>query len=201
MSKFGAIILAAGLSRRMGTVNKLLIDIDGEPMIRRSVRPYLNICDGEIVVVTGHAPDRVEQALADLPVRFVHNPNFAQGQKTSVAAGLTAIAKAEQYFVGLGDQPFLTSADLTAFAAHAGETKITVAYANDKRGNPLIVPHGLKPALLADRSNPGCQKFTRNNPDKVNRVAVGQPAFFHDLDTPEAINALQTGKEPIICAV
>ena len=198
MDKCAAIILAAGLSRRMGNINKLLFPIDGSAMIRRSVEAYLKACDGPVHVVTGYERAKVETALHGLDVQFVFNAEFEQGQKTSVAAGLAAAPPARATLIGLGDQPFLTSNDLLwLLEQHRARKscKITVPVQDGKRGNPLIIPIDLKARLLADRHNPGCHAFTRDNPDLVHMVATRTDAFFRDFDTPEDIDALQLQEE------
>lgn len=198
MHRSAAIILAAGMSRRMGAINKLLIRIEGIPMIRRAVETYLGICDGEVSVVTGYQRADVEAALHGLDVQFVFNPDFEQGQKTSVAAGLSASALAQDTFIGLGDQPFLAAKHLGwLLAQHRTNkpAKITVPIQNQIRGNPLIIPFDLRGRLLADHHNPGCHKFTRENPDLVNLVATQTTAFFRDVDTPEEVEALQIHEE------
>ncbi|MCR9238260.1 MAG: nucleotidyltransferase family protein [Alphaproteobacteria bacterium] len=198
MHRSAAIILAAGLSQRMGTTNKLLIPIEGIPMIRRSVTAYIGVCDGEVSVVTGHQRAEIEAALHGLDVQFVFNPNFERGQKTSVAVGLAASVSAQDTFVGLGDQPFLTSAHLVWLLEQHRTNKspkITVPVQNKVRGNPLIIPFDLKARLLADHHNPGCHKFTRENPDLVNSVTTQTTAFFRDIDTPQEVAALQVHEE------
>lgn len=198
MHRSSAIILAAGLSRRMGEINKLLIPIEGIPMIRRSVTAYLGVCDGEVSVVTGYQRADVEAALHGLDVQFVFNPNFEQGQKTSVAVGLAASAPAQDTFIGLGDQPFLTATHLVwLLEQHRTNksSKITVPVRNKVRGNPLIIPFDLKARLLTDRQNPGCHTFTRENPGLVNLVATQTTAFFRDIDTPQEVAALQVQEE------
>jgi GTP:adenosylcobinamide-phosphate guanylyltransferase len=74
-----AIVLAAGQSRRMGACNKLLLPIDGVPMIRRVVDNVVASRADPVVVVTGFEPERVENALSDCGVRLVHNPLYEQG--------------------------------------------------------------------------------------------------------------------------
>ena len=78
-----ALVLAAGQSRRMGTLNKLLIEIDGMPMVRRVVEMLRQSKAEPIVVVTGHESERVAAALAGLPVTLVHNSDYVQGLSTS----------------------------------------------------------------------------------------------------------------------
>ncbi len=196
MHRVGAIILAGGLSRRMGAVNKLLLPIDGTPMIRRVVDTYRAAIDGEIVVVTGFDAPAIRDALSGIDVRFVHNPDFEQGQPFSVRAGLSDAPDAELILIGLGDQPTLTADDIRTLVdthiAHATD-KITIPVKDNQRGNPIIVPAALCSQLLADQANPGCGKFTRSNPDKAQKLPLSQVGFYHDIDTPAAFQALSQG--------
>ncbi|MEM9342180.1 MAG: nucleotidyltransferase family protein [Pseudomonadota bacterium] len=185
MHKPTAIVLAAGLSRRMGAENKLLLPVDGQPMIRRTVRAYTECCD-RVIVVTGFEAPAIRRALQDLTVHIVHNPDFANGQATSVATGLRAALGAADVLVGLGDQPLLTRHHLDALIkAHAGATKISVPHNGQSRGNPIAIPGPLAKRMLEDRQNPGCGKFTRERRDLVNFIPLKDPAYFTDVDTPE----------------
>lgn len=194
MDSFGAIILAAGLSRRMEERNKLLLPIGGKPMIRHVVETYLAALDGQVCVVTGFESDRIEAALVGLPVEFVHNADYDAGQPFSVRAGLLEAPNANYVLIGLGDQPQLTTDDLRALvAAHlAGDVqKISIPHQDTTRGNPIIVPAALRARLLADQANPGCGKFTRAHPELAQQIPMTQAGFFNDIDTPAAFEAFE----------
>ena len=199
MDRFGAIILAAGLSRRMGARNKLLLPINGKPMVRYVVETYLAVVDAQVCVVTGFEADKIEAALAGLPVQFVHNADYEAGRPFSVRTGLLAApANASNYLIGLGDQPLLTAENLRALIkAHltADVQKISIPYNGSTRGNPIIVPAALRTELLADQVNPGCAKFTRAHPELAQQVPMSQPGFFNDIDTPAAFPAAFVGFE------
>lgn len=193
MSEVTAIILAAGLSRRMGPRNKLLLPINGVPMIRHMVDTYRMVTDGPVWVVTGHDADAVTACLVNCDVRLVHNPNYADGQQTSVACGLRALTQADQILIGLGDQPALTQRDLrrllnTHKAADSG--RISIPLLDGQRGNPIIVPWRLRDRLLSDPKSPGCKSFTRTHPDDVQFHTLPSPGFYEDVDTPDAYAAL-----------
>lgn len=194
MDRVGAIILAAGLSRRMEDRNKLLLPIDGVPMIRHVVETYLAAVDGEVVVVTGFEAGRIEAAISDLPIRLVHNLAFEKGQPFSVRSGLLEAPVAEHFLIGLGDQPQLTAEDLrTLVKAHVATetTKISIPFHNGVRGNPIMVPASMRIQLLEDKANPGCGKFTRSNPDLAQNVMLSENGFFNDIDTPAAYATFQ----------
>ncbi len=108
------VLLAAGMSSRMGDSNKLLVEIDGMPMVRHAAQAMLAGGIEDLVVVTGHQAPAIEAALSGLNLRFAHNPDFADGQSCSVAAGIAAMpASASGALIALGDMPYL-SADLVA---------------------------------------------------------------------------------------
>ena len=197
MTDVAAIILAAGLSRRMGDRNKLLLPIHGVPMIRHMVSIYQAVTQRTVVVVTGHDAQAIEQSLEGCDVRPIHNPNFAEGQQTSVACGLRAVDHAAHVFIGLGDQPYLTPQDLRSLlTAHLSSDprRISIPKQGKQRGNPIVVPQALRALLLADPKSPGCKSFTRNHPEHTQFHSLSNPAFYTDVDTPEAYEALMTNK-------
>ncbi|MBR9650941.1 nucleotidyltransferase family protein [Thalassovita aquimarina] len=192
-----AIILAAGLSRRMGERNKLLLPVSDILMIRHMIDTYSAATAGRVVVVTGHQATEVEAALAGSGVKTVFNANYAQGQRTSVACGLRAAGDADKVLIGLGGQLLLIAHDirdlLAAYAA-ADTSRISIPAVDQQRGNPIVVPTNLRARLLADPRSPGCKKFTRAHPEHAQFHALASPGFNTDVDTPEAFAALKAGK-------
>lgn len=189
MYKTAAILLAAGLSQRMGARNKLLLLVNGVPMIRRVALQYRAALDGPIAVVTGHESKLVEAALADLDVHCVFNPDYAQGQQSSVAFGLSQCPDAQQVLIGLGDQPLLQAKDVTTLLElHESRAReqISIPAISEMRGNPIVVPRKLRAQLTQDPDRPGCMRFTRDNPDLVYRHPLTAKGFYRDVDTPES---------------
>src|SRR6185503_18669432 len=108
--RIAAILLAAGRSTRMGGPNKLLAEIGGKPLVRIAAVEALASRAREVIVVTGHQREAVAAALQGLPVKLVHNPDFAEGLSTSLRAGLAAVpAEADGIVVCLGDMPQVTA--------------------------------------------------------------------------------------------
>lgn len=192
--RVAAVVLAAGESRRMGGRHKLLLDVGGEPMIRRTVRNVLDFAPTETVVVTGHRADAVEAALAGLPVKLVRNPDHARGQPTSVAAGVHALTAAcDAVLVGLGDQPQVIAADLRALAdayLRLENASILVPYHEGRRGNPVMFAARHIPAVLTGTVNVGCRRLIETHADDVARVEMAGDAYVIDCDTPEDFERL-----------
>ena len=188
MTETTAILLAAGQSTRMGAQNKLLLEINGVPMIRHIVEQYQSAIDGPVLVVLGHEEKLVKAALDGTGADTVFNADFAEGQFTSVATGLRNAVDAETVLIGLGDQPLLRHKDITALlTSHrvANPGKISIPVNEGARGNPLVVPRSLRARLLEDPKKPGCQKFTRTHPELVQELPLQSPGLFIDVDTPE----------------
>ena len=189
-----AVLLAAGMSQRMGDANKLLLEIDGSPMVRKTARNILDSGVGELVAVLGHHRQAVADALSTLPCRTVDNPQYQDGRMTSVHAGLAAVSPdAKAVMICLADQPLLAAADYRAFllaamAVPAG--KIAVPTVNGERGNPILLPANLKDEVLEQDLKFGPRNLIRDNPDLVAWVEMQSPYFVRDIDTPEAYQTL-----------
>ncbi len=194
-SGVGAILLAAGRSRRMGTVNKLLLDIDGEPMVRRAVRAMLDSRVEETVVVLGHQSAAVADALSGLPLRMVSNPAHDEGQMTSMRCGLAALPDRYQgILVALADQPDLTPADidLVIDAFLSGDrNRVVVPVRQGRRGNPIVLAADLRADFAGRSVNYGCRNLIERHPDLVQAVEVQNDRYFNDIDTPEDLAALR----------
>ncbi|MEO1026115.1 MAG: nucleotidyltransferase family protein [Pseudomonadota bacterium] len=193
MNKVTAVVLAAGLSRRMGQRNKMLLPIAGEAMMLRTLRAYLGVFD-DVLIVTGFEADKIGAAVAHLNLRIVHNPDYEDGQASSVAVGLRAAPNADHVVIGLGDQPLLRRGELELLVKthlSRGGTKITVPHNGTSRGNPIVVPGRLLPEILEDKQNPGCGMFTRTRPDLVDFVSLPNQGFFYDVDTPDEYAELE----------
>lgn len=171
----------------MGSVNKLLLSIDGEILVRRVVAACAAVTQHPVTVVTGYQDVAIKEALRDAPVSFVHNPRFENGQMTSVDAGLRGAPTAQTYLVALGDQPMISSEDLKELLGvhHAkANIRITVPRVGGVRGNPIAVPAMQRARMLADPFNLGCRKLTRGSPEHVNVFETNNRSFVIDLDTP-----------------
>jgi len=192
--RFAALVLAAGLSRRMGSPNKLLLPVDGEPLIRRTVRTVLHTGFDEIVVVLGHEADAVAKALEPLGVSTVYNDAFASGQVSSVRAGLAALATpVDAVMVCLGDQPLLTVSDLgalrRAFAERPHGSIVVPTFAG-RRGNPVLLDWASAEETLRRGSNFGCRNFLDENPERVYSWPAQTDHFIRDVDEPADYQAL-----------
>lgn len=192
--RFSAVVLAAGASTRMAGRHKLLLPLGEEPVIRHTVRAVLGADPVEVVVVTGAHAEAVAGALAGLAVKIQFNPRFAEGQMTSVAAGVAALeARCDAVMVCLGDMALLESADYAELAqafATRPQGAILVPRRGGIRGNPVVFASSFIPEVLAGNRNLGCRKLIADHPEDVYAYEPGHDRFFVDLDTPADYAAL-----------
>lgn len=190
--RVAAVVLAAGRSSRFSGGNKLLADVDGEPLVRRTVAAALASRAADVVVVTGHQAADVEAALAGLPVRLVANPDFADGQSTSVKAGIAAVPEdCEAAVVLLGDMPGVDATVIDqvigAYAPAAGSL-VVVPVHDGRRGNPVLWSRRYFPELLALEGDEGARAVLRRAREATVTVEAG-PGVLVDVDTQDALAA------------
>ena len=189
--RVGAVVLAAGLSRRMGGRNKLLLDVDGAPMVARAADAMLASPARPVVVVTGAEAAGVRAALAGRELIFVHNCEPATGLSSSLRLGVAALgAKVDGAVICLGDMPWVRAehveALIAAFAV-SGERPICVPIHGRKRGNPVLWPARHFPAIAALTGDEGARSLLDAHASEICYVPVDDPGVTLDVDTPEAL--------------
>ncbi|MGH6719899.1 MAG: NTP transferase domain-containing protein, partial [Alphaproteobacteria bacterium] len=189
--KVAAVVLAAGQSRRMGPVNKLLADLDGKPMVAHVVDAALASAARPVVVVTGHQEDAVRRALAGRAVTFVANPDHAGGLSTSLIHGIDALpADVTAAVVCLGDMPWIGAALIDRLIAAYDPTKrraIVVPSHHGKRGNPVLWDRRFFPAMKRLAGDVGARHLIGEHEDQVAEIDSTGDAVLADIDTPQAL--------------
>jgi molybdenum cofactor cytidylyltransferase len=188
-----AIILGAGQSRRMGSINKLLAEIDGSPMVTHVVTAAQASKADQILVVTGHEQDRLQTALADYDVEFVHNPDYAEGLSTSLSTAMAALDDSiDAAVVCLGDMPGISpkhiNALIDAFEPDAGR-QICIPTFNGKWGNPVLWDQRFFSAMQNVSGDVGARHLIGEHQDVLYEVPIEDNAVLTDLDTPAALAA------------
>jgi molybdenum cofactor cytidylyltransferase len=187
-----ALILAAGLSRRMHGSNKLVASMGGKPMVRLVGEAALASSAGPIVAVTGHQADDIRSALAGLNLRFAHNAGYAEGLASSLRTGLAALpADVDGALVLLGDMPGIDAAMIDRLiAAHfaAEGADIIVPTHGGQRGNPILWPARFFDELRALQGDVGGRQLLSLHADSIREVELGT-AVGWDIDTPQELIA------------
>ncbi|MCB1652662.1 MAG: DUF1993 family protein [Pseudomonadales bacterium] len=183
-----AVVLAAGLSRRMGASNKLLLPVAGQAMVRHVVQAALASRCGKVLVVIGHEAGNVRQALSGLPVEFVLNQDYREGIGSSVRAGASAVSDRQAVIFCLADMPGVTAGviDQLVDALHGnpGVMGCQASY-QGKRGNPVLWASECLPQLRDCGGDEGARPLLRQYREQVIALETCSEWVMVDLDTPE----------------
>jgi len=192
-----AIILAAGLSRRMGRP-KLLLELEGRPIIRHAVERVISAGIRHVLVVAQPEHEALARALAGLPVRFVVNPTPEAGQGSSVSAGVRALPLGTTaVLIALGDQPAVPAEAIPALleALKRPGKCIAAPRYTDGLGNPVLFAASVFPELLELTGDRGARAIVERDPSRLIQVDVGS-SMPRDVDTPEDYESLSAPDNP-----
>jgi molybdenum cofactor cytidylyltransferase len=195
--RIAAVILAAGMSRRMGRP-KALLPLGGLPMIVRVVAPIISLGSVDpIVVVTGHQSEQVVGAMDGCEVEFVHNPDYeAGGMLSSVKTGCRAVAdRCDAFFLVLGDQPLIREQTYQMLRrdmglwpmpsnSHGPEARVTMTQPvyRGRHGHPILVSSDCISEILFLPDDATLKTFTQRIESR--EIEVNDPAVLSDIDTP-----------------
>jgi molybdenum cofactor cytidylyltransferase len=189
-----AVVLAAGASRRMGQANKLTIPVDGTPIVACVVDTLREGGVEKVLVVTGHAPEEIRDALGDRDVEIVHNPDYEEGMGSSVRTGVSAIRNdVDGVLIALGDMPWVSTDVigrlLDAFTPD-GDLSIYIPMFGRKSGNPVLWGSRHFPELRQLSGDVGGKALFHRHAEAICYVDVESAAVNIDIDTPEALHEL-----------
>jgi molybdenum cofactor cytidylyltransferase len=183
-----AIILAAGQSRRMGQP-KMLLPWGNRAVIEQVVATFLQAGIEDILVVTGGAREQVESAIAQLPIRKIHNPNYASGEMlSSLRHGIRELGEtAQATLIALGDQPQVQEESVRSIckAYENSGSRLVVPSFRMKRGHPWLVARSLWEEILGLEPSETLRGFLNQHSSEIEYVSMDTPTILADLDTPE----------------
>lgn len=198
--KVAGVLLAAGSSTRMGGANKLLLELDGESVLRRAARRAAAAGLDPVVVVLGHEAERAQAELArgkllDVAVRTVVNPDYALGVNGSLKTGIAAVpADVRAAVVLLADMPFVTEEMIGELVARyrASDAPLVVSEYGGVSAPPILYDRSLF-AELGAMAGEGCGKQVVRK-HRAEAIVVEWPAAaLTDLDRPEDWERIRAG--------
>ncbi|NLC40077.1 MAG: putative selenium-dependent hydroxylase accessory protein YqeC [Clostridiaceae bacterium] len=190
--RFSAIVMAAGLSERMGE-NKLLLPLGDKTVLAHSLHRVAQSGVGDILVVTGFEREKVEavclEAASDFPpdvsLRLVYNPDYADGQGSSVACASKELsAQSPAAFYVPGDQPFVSPILMRQMMETHTEGRISQAVHQGKSGSPVLFDRQFFPELSELKGDMGGRQVIKRYPEAVVPVDFDLALSFIDLDDP-----------------
>ena len=182
-----AVLLAAGRSERMGRNNKLLLNVDGIPLVRKSAINILNSNVTSITVVTGFDENKIVNALSGLNVNFVKNINFREGLSSSLKAGLANITPTPSaVIICLADMPKIQPEHINQLIENFDPLKgweICIPTNNGKRGNPVLIGSRFFSYIFETSGDFGAKQVMKQHSDKIVEVEIGTSDIHFDIDT------------------
>ena len=186
--KISAILLAAGLSRRMGC-DKLLLEYRGKTLLQRSVELLSSLPVFERIIVISDT--RNETITLPSGIHSLINQIPENGISGSIRTGVEA-ATGTHYFFLTADQPLLTVADLIPLleASDANPDMIVFPVIKSKPCSPTIFPGRFRTELLGLSGDTGGRAIRDANTDVWHTVEPERPENFIDIDSAEDYQAL-----------
>jgi molybdenum cofactor cytidylyltransferase len=192
MKRFSAIILAAGVSKRLG-FNKLTLKMNGESVIRQAVLPFISAGIGQVFIVTGILSQDIREGFTGHAVKFIENKDYALGMSTSVKAALPYITDEEGVFFHLGDKPFLEKEMIYHMIDMYREDrkKIIVPVFNGEKGHPVLMDVGLYCMEMGFlKGDKGLREIIEKHAEDVIFIKGNEGSLF-DIDTIEDVECLK----------
>jgi molybdenum cofactor cytidylyltransferase len=183
------VVLSAGESSRMGEP-KALLPIDGQTFIERIVTALKNSGLARIVVVLGFNAAEMRRKIEHLPVEIVVNPNYKQGQLSSLQAAvrhLESDSNCDGMLVHLVDHPYIDPGLVRAMLQRFNDSKklVVVPRHQGKRGHPVIFSRALFSELLNAPMDEGAKAVVNAHRDETLEIDTEDVGITLDIDTPE----------------
>ncbi|HEY4886420.1 MAG TPA: nucleotidyltransferase family protein [Myxococcales bacterium] len=194
--RIAGVVLAAGLSSRMG-LNKMLLELGGRTLVRRAVTTALSAGLDPVLVVLGHEGDRVRAELSGLPYTAVMNSDYARGMNTSLRAGIAALPDdAAGAVVLLGDMPLVEASMVRALvtAHRRSGPKLAISTYGGVVAPPILYGRALFPELRALEAESCGKSVVRSH--RAGAVELQwPPETLTDLDSPEDVERIRARLE------
>jgi molybdenum cofactor cytidylyltransferase len=186
--RFGAVVLAAGASRRMGRP-KALLDLGGRPLVSHLIDTLTRtIPAAKLIVVTGHQPELIRQSLAGFDLTLIHNLGYdSGGMLSSVRTGVNAVAKkCDAFFLALLDQPLVKAPTIAAMAQTWSKSQpdVVVPSCSGKRGHPILIASRCEKKIVSLSPDSTLRDFVAQHRHNTEVLELNDPGVLTSLDTP-----------------
>lgn len=191
MSKIGAVILAAGMSKRMGKP-KLLLTLKGMPLIYYSISLAVQQKLNPIVVIAGKHMKKVEKVIVDYNnVTYILNPEYESGMASSLKIGIEAVkGQVDAVMVFLGDQPFVPNEVVQTLITEYEHNKdkgvrIVRPRYGGELGHPILFDGSLLEHFNNIKGDEGGRSIINNHKEYLKIIDFSEIYWGMDVDTPE----------------
>lgn len=198
MKTITAIVLAAGMSSRMKEY-KILLNINGKPLIQHAIQNIHNLTNN-IIIVGGHNFSTLATYLSFLPeannIDIIYNKEYKNGLSTSLIAGLDMAEPTDAILICLGDMPNIPPeliAQMIQVFNTVSEDTIIAPFCNGRRGHPVIIPKKYFSELRSLQGDRGASSLLKKYQSYIYGINTDSNGIFLDLDNTEDIKLYQKG--------
>jgi len=188
-SRIGAVILAAGMSSRMGEAKQLL-RLGENTLLGQVLENVRSSRVQEIVLVLGHEAEKIKGQISTVNLSVVFNESFQQGMGTSLRAGLAALSPGvDAAFIVLADQPFIRPETLGLLMDQymRSNAQIVVPTYKGFRGNPVLLDRSVFSEVMALTGDIGCRAIFGNHMEGIVKQPVEDIGILLDLDSKDDV--------------
>jgi molybdenum cofactor cytidylyltransferase len=181
------LILAAGESRRMGSI-KPLLGYRGQTFLDNLIERFAPFCRTTVAVVGAHADEIIARTAPRAQVQFVHNNAYREGQLSSLQAGLRALHDPDYVLMTLADHPSVNAQTIEALIAEPAP--IVIPRYCGGNGHPILFSRAISHELLALAPFESAKHVIRLRRDVTRFVEVADAGILQDIDDPAAYQVL-----------
>ena len=180
------ILLAAGLSKRMKSENKLIKLYKNKPLINYSLNVLKKSKANKIIIVLGHQYKEVKKIIKkNKKIIFTYNKNYKKGMASSIKMGLKKISKNDDGFiVAQSDMPFVKLSDINKICRSIKTKKFLVhalKYKN-RLGNPIGFDISLIKKFKNIKGQFGAKFMVKRLKNRTNFINISSLKSFKDFD-------------------
>ena len=194
LSRIACFILAAGMSKRMGSENKLLKKYKNNIILNQTLKNHFESKLKILNIVIGHDKESIKKNLRDFNIQIIENLNYMSGMLSSIKEinnhvdeNITGI------MISLADMPLVSSEDINsiidAFLFH-NEEKICIPESKGRFGNPMIIPVGIYKKIIQNKNllkDKGLKSTILDGKFDIIRISTSN-GVLKDFDTQEDFN-------------
>ncbi len=187
--KVSAIVLAAGLSSRMGETNKLLAQVNGKSLLKHVLINLTKSDVDQIVVVAGHESEKIAQQISGPSIKLINNADFEKGLSTSIKAGIETIqSSCDAVLIMQADMPFVESNLFNQIiSAFHNNDDIVIPRYKGQIGNPLLWSSKYFEQLKQLSGDKGAKQILNDYKGAISYVDVDNIGILVDIDEPNSL--------------
>lgn len=186
-SKIGAVILAAGMSKRMGKP-KLLLEINKKSLLQYVIDVVKKLSLNPVIVITGCYKDEIQNHVKeDEQIQLVYNPHYTEGMSSSLKLGINSIKnKVDAVLIFLGDQPLVSHYVVQSLIAHyEGQNKHLIVRPKygGMIGHPVLFDASLFSEFQFISGDEGGRRIITRNNQFLKNISFNNRIWGEDVDT------------------